>query len=66
MERNIIDEIMTDKKLSLHQIAKLINFDVSVVSRVRTRSQKMSYRMAYKISEVFGLDLKEIIEVEGV
>lgn len=63
---NVIEDIMIKKKLSLHQIANLINFDVSVVSRVRNRVQKMSMNMAYKISKVFGYDLDEIIKIEGI
>lgn len=64
--RNIIEEIMTSKQLTLHQIAKLIDYDVAVVSRVRNRVQNMSMRMAYKISQVFDIDLNEIIEVENI
>lgn len=64
--RNIIEEIMTNKQLTLHQIAKLIDYDVAVVSRVRNRVQNMSMRMAYKISQVFDIDLNEIIEVENI
>lgn len=64
--RNIIEEIMTNKQLTLHQIAKLIDYDVAVVSRVRNRVQNMSMRMAYKISQVFDIDLNEIIEVESI
>lgn len=66
MDRNIIEELMTEKNLTLHQIAKLIEYDVAVVSRVRNRVQKMSHRMAFKISQVFGLDLNEIMIVENV
>lgn len=65
-ERNIIQEIMDNKQLSLHQIAKLIEYDVGVLSRVKNRLQKMSTRMALKISMVFGLDLNEIVEVEDI
>lgn len=64
--RNIIEEIMANKQLTLHQIAKLIDYDVAVVSRVRNRVQNMSMRMAYKISQVFDIDLNEIIEVENI
>lgn len=64
--RNIIEEIMNNKQLTLHQIAKLIDYDVAVVSRVRNRVQNMSMRMAYKISQVFDIDLNEIIEVESI
>ena len=64
--RNIIEEIMIKKQLTLHQIAKLIDYDVAVVSRVRNRVQNMSMRMAYKISQVFDIDLNEIIEVENI
>lgn len=64
--RNIIEEIMSNKQLTLHQIAKLIDYDVAVVSRVRNRVQNMSMRMAYKISQVFDIDLNEIIEVESI
>ena len=66
MERNIIEELMTEKNLTLHQIAKLIEYDVAVVSRVKNRIQKMSHRMAFKISQVFGIDLAEIMSVENV
>ena len=65
-ERNIIEELMEDKQLTLHQIAKLIDYDVAVVSRVKNRIQKMSRRMAFKISQVFGYDLNEIMQVENV
>ena len=65
-ERNIIEELMEDKQLTLHQIAKLIDYDVAVVSRVKNRIQKMSHRMAFKISQVFGYDLNEIMQVENV
>lgn len=65
-ERNIIQEIMDNKQLSLHQIAKLIEYDVGVLSRVKNGLQKMSTRMALKISMVFGLDLNEIVEVEDI
>lgn len=34
-ERNIIEELMEEKQLTLHQIAKLIDYDVAVVSRVK-------------------------------
>lgn len=64
--RNIIEEIMSNKQLTLHQIAKLIDYDVAVVSRVRNRVQNMSMRMAYKISQVFDIGLNEIIEVENI
>lgn len=66
MDRNIIAELMEDKNLTLHQIAKLIEYDVAVVSRVKNRVQKMSHRMAFKISQVFGLDLNDIMIVENV
>lgn len=66
MDRNIIEELMTEKNLTLHQIAKLIEYDVAVVSRVKNRVQKMSHRMAFKISQVFGYDLTEIMTVENV
>ena len=66
MERNIINEIMEDKSLSLHEIAKLIEYDVGVVSRVRNRLQRMSYGMAFKISTVFDIDLNDIILVENI
>lgn len=66
MERNIIEELMTDKNLTLHQIAKLIEYDVAVVSRVKNRIQKMSHRMAFKISQVFDMDLAEIMMIEKV
>ena len=66
MDRNIIAELMDEKNLTLHQIAKLIEYDVAVVSRVKNRVQKMSHRMAFKISQVFGLDLNEIMIVENV
>ena len=65
-ERNIIEELMEDKQLTLHQIAKLIDYDVAVVSRVKNRIQKMSHRMAFKISQVCGYDLNEIMQVENV
>lgn len=65
-ERNIIEELMEDKQLTLHQIAKLIDYDVAVVSRVKNRIQKMSHRMAFKISQAFGYDLNEIMQVENV
>ena len=65
-DRNIIEEVMEDKHLTLHQIAKLISYDVAVVSRVRNRVQKMSHRMAFKISQVFGYDLNDIMNVEGI
>ena len=66
MYRNIIEEIMQEKNLTLHQIAKLINYDVSVLSRVKNRFQKMSTRMAFKISQVFDYDLAEVMKIEGV
>ncbi len=66
MDRNIIEELMTEKNLTLHQIAKLIEYDVAVVSRVKNRVQKMSHRMAFKISQVFGMDLNEIMIIENV
>lgn len=66
MDRNIIEELMNEKNLTLHQIAKLIEYDVAVVSRVKNRIQKMSHRMAFKINEVFGIDLAEIMSVENV
>lgn len=66
MDRNIIEELMTEKNLTLHQIAKLIEYDVAVVSRVKNRVQKMSHRMAFKISQVFGYDLAEIMTIENV
>ena len=66
MERNIIEELMENKKLTLHQIAKLIEYDVGVLSRVKNRLQKMSMRMAFKISQVFAIDLNEIIDVENI
>ena len=64
--RNIILELTEEKDLSLHQIAKLISYDVAVISRVKNRIQKMSHRMAFKISEVFEIDLHEIIEAENI
>lgn len=66
MERNIIEEIIEKQNLTLHQLAKLIDYDVAVISRVKNRIQKMSHRMAYKISEVFGLDMEEIIQAENI
>ena len=42
------------------------DYDVAVVSRVKNRKQKMSHRMAFKISQVFGIDLNEIMLVENV
>lgn len=65
-DRNIIEEIMEDKKLTLHQVAKLINYDVAVLSRVKNRVQKMSHRMAFQISQVFGYELQEVLEIENV
>lgn len=64
--RNIIEELMNEKHLTLHQIAKLIDYDVAVVSRVKNRVQKMSHKMAYKISQVFGYDMNEVLIVENV
>ena len=64
MDKNIIEELINDKNLTLRQFAKLIEYDVSVVSRVKNRVQKMSHRMAYKISEVFQLEVEDILEVE--
>lgn len=66
MERNIIEELVNEKGLTLHQIAKLIEYDVAVVSRVKNRIQRMSHRMAFKISQVFGYDLDEVLNVENV
>ena len=66
MDRNIIEEIMVEKNLTLHQIAKLIDYDVAVLSRVKNRVQKMSHRMAFKISQVFGYDLDEVMLIENV
>lgn len=66
MDRNIIEEIMVEKNLTLHQIAKLIDYDVAVLSRVKNRVQKMSHRMAFKISQVFGYDLDEVMSIENV
>lgn len=63
---NIIENIVDETNLSLRKIAKLIGYDVSVVSRVKNRQQKMSYRMAYQISVVFAKDLDEILEAEGI
>lgn len=65
-EKNIIEELMEEKQLTLHQIAKLIDYDVAVVSRVKNRIQKMSHRMAFKISQTFGYDLNEVMQVENV
>lgn len=67
MERNIIQEIL-DKNptLTLHSLAKNIGYDVAVVSRVKNRVQKMSHRMAFKISEVYKIDLSEIMIIEKV
>lgn len=67
MERNIIKEILErNEPLSMRALAKEIGYDVAVVSRVANRLQKMSHRMAYNISEAYGINLAEIIEVEGV
>lgn len=66
MERNIIQEVMDSNNISMHQMARLIEYDVAVLSRVKNRIQKMSHRMAYKISVVFNLDLDDIINVENV
>ena len=66
MERNIIQEVMDSNNISMHQMARLIEYDVAVLSRVKNRIQKMSHRMAYKISTVFNLDLDDIINVENV
>lgn len=66
MSNNIIEEVMVTTNLSLRKIAKMIGYDVSALSRVMNGKQKMSYRMAYQISQVFGLDLDRILKVEGI
>ena len=66
MDRNIIEEIMVEKNLTMHQVAKLIDYDIAVLSKVKNRNRKMSHKLAFKISQVFGYDLDEIIMVEKI
>ena len=66
MEGNIIEEIINRKMISLRAFSKQIGFNPSVVSRVKNREQRMSYRMAFKISQVFGYDLDTILKVEKI
>lgn len=66
LNENIIQYIVDTKNISLNEIARKLEYDVSVISRVVNRKQKMSHRMAYKISEVFAIDLAHILKVEEV
>ena len=64
MERNIIKEIMTERNLTYTQISKMSGINISQIWKIANRELGMSYRMAYKISKVFNIDLDEIINVE--
>lgn len=66
MNNNIIEEVVATTNLSLRKVAKMIGYDPSVLSRVMNRKQKMSHRMAYQISQVFGMDMDRILKVEGI
>lgn len=64
--RNIIEEIMDKNKLSINSIAKLLNCDPGLISRIKNHSQKMSMKTAFRISQVFGIDFQEIIMAEDI
>lgn len=66
MKRNIILEILEEKKISLNNFSRMIGYDPSYVSKVSNRLLKMSFRMAYKISITFDYDLNEILLVEEI
>lgn len=64
MERNILEEIAERYEISYRTIARQIDYDIAMVSRVKNRQQKMSVQMAYNIHKVYGYNLDEILEVE--
>lgn len=62
--RNILEEIAEKYEISYRTIARQIDYDIAMVSRVKNRQQKMSTQMAYNIHKVYGYDLDDILEVE--
>ena len=61
-----IKNLEKNNKLSINSIAKLLNCDPGLISRIKNRSQKMSMKTAFRISQVFGIDFQEIIMAEDI
>ena len=55
---------MSERNLSYRQLANIIDIDNSILCRVANRELGMTYRIAYKLSKAFDMDLDEIIKVE--
>ncbi len=64
MERNIIKEIMEKRELNYVQLSEISGVHISQLWKIANRELGMTYRIAYKLSKAFDMDLDEIIRVE--
>ena len=62
----IIREIMEKYGISMREVARRLDYNHSYVSRVLSGDEPMSYRLAYRISNAFEIDLDYIVQLEGL